>query len=357
MTVTNSISIIGSGIGSTRIVCDGTAFDFIPSTSNLFRISSIAFSNGGSGGAVSVRGLHSGGGGSTKALFRIDHCLFQLSPHAAIYLLGYNEGVIDHSTFLNCEIAIRPHGDESFSWSRPITPGTTNCVVIEDNRFEIDNNAASEPDFCLYHQSGSRTTIRHNVFDGSAYTLANSIWFDSHGNQSSVASDPSTWMDIRGQPLIEMYANTFISHHTYRFAEWRGGMILCYSNAWSVLSGSAPNPLLLWEEEAWQTAFFNPVRTVYPAIDQITNSFFWANTRNGTNLLNVTFHDASVETNFIQLGRDYWLSDPRTTQTTNGSGAVNLFAGYVPLVYPHPLVASQTKRTIYVNHLKVNKVK
>jgi len=35
------------------------------------------------------------------------------------------------------------------------------------------------------------------------------------------------------------------------------------------------------EEESWQTDFFFPLRTVWPAQDQITNSYFWANTYKG----------------------------------------------------------------------------
>jgi len=86
---------------------------------------------------------------------------------------------------------------------------------------------------------------------------------------------------------------------------------------------------VLQEEEAWDSDAFSPVRTVWPAMDQITNSFIWANTRNGTASVSVVNYDASVDT-FIVENRDWWAHAP---------AARNAISDYVPLAYPHPLTA------------------
>lgn len=357
LVITNALTISGAGSNATVILCTNTAFLYRPVTSNLFRLTALAISNNVEStvgdGIVGIVGMNAPNGGLAKALFRVDHCLFMRGSRV-IWPRGYNEGVIDHCTFWNANIAIAPQGDEANSWARPIIPGTTNCVVIEDNLFSKDDNAVgTSSDQSIYHQGGARTVIRYNVFDGSMRTNYDTVWFDSHGNQSSGFdnSDTNTWVSIRGQPLIELYGNSFISHHTYRFADFRGGSVLCYSNVWTDLTSSAPNPIRLWEEEAWQTQFFDPVRSAtnhgYPAFDQISNCFFWSNVVNGTLATSASLSHTTEEEFFVREDRDYWLVAPNTT---NGAPA-GIYAEYAPLAHPHPLVTAQDSRRTYINKL------
>lgn len=63
----------------------------------------------------------------------------------------------------------------------------------------------------------------------------------------------------------------------------------------------------------------------YPLQDQVTASYYWANTYgSSTGLENAAepFVLSGSSTNYIQLGRDYW-TEPKP--------------GFSPLVFPHPL--------------------
>jgi hypothetical protein len=202
---------------------------------------------------------------------------------------------------------------------------------------------------CIYHQEGARTVIRYNTFDGENYNY-DFCPFDSHGNQNLYDGVA----DFRGQPLLEVYENTFKYDKTYRVCYIRGGSVLFYNNAFTYLTSSS-GEIVVTEEEAWQTNWFDPVDTVWPAEDQIMNSFFWGNTRNGSPITSVTISGAGSST-FIQEDRDYFMHAPQSsggyeyyddrpgaagngtdgTLNFSGSGA-NVYYPYTPYTYPHPL--------------------
>jgi hypothetical protein len=276
---------------------------------------------------------------------RIDHNAFREGGRTINPSSGRVEGVIDHNTFLNSDIAIGLEADDNTAWTRPQEMGTANSLFIEDNTFTVNNSATSEPDEQIYHQEGARTVIRYNTFDFSTYTAGNSLPVDSHGNQCYY-TDGCNFM---GQPTVEIYNNTFSLHHTYRVLHIRGGSLMIHDNTMTTVSGRA-DAIQFTEEEAWKTAFFSPLRTVWPAEDQIMNTFVWNNTLNGYLITNVKLgseHDAT----FIQQDRDYFMHAPAASggketypgrqgaadMTFSSSGA-NAYYPYTPYIYPHPLV-------------------
>ena len=190
------------------------------------------------------------------------------------------------------------------------------------------------------------SVIRYNDFDGTEYTSYNFVPFDSHGSQLYYTGSG----DFRGQPIIEVYNNTFRYHHTYLIANFRGGSILFHDNVFTYIAYSNEE-IGATEEEGWQPAFFSPLRTVWPAEDQITNSFFWNNTLNGNPMTDILLLQAS-DAIFIQKDRDYFMHAPQSTggkstyptragaddMTFSSSGA-NAYYPYTPFTYPHPLQA------------------
>ena len=48
---------------------------------------------------------------------------------------GYAWGVIDHNYFLDCNVAVGVHGGNTWGWTFAQEPGSTNAVVMEDNKF------------------------------------------------------------------------------------------------------------------------------------------------------------------------------------------------------------------------------
>jgi hypothetical protein len=279
------------------------------------------------------------GGALTQV--RIDHCTFDGGKTAIRWADGAR-GVTDHCTFHNVDLGVRLSGDNDDSWNRPIRAGTLDAVFIEDNRFLVDPEMPYEPNEQIYHDSwGARTTVRFNRFEG---TFAGAVVpLEAHGDW------PNPPAHARSVVLLEIYGNTFVINNTYRMLFFRGGSLLVHDNTFTHAGGDTA-VIAMTEEASWQTAFFDPLDTEWPAQDQINNSFFWNNTLNGAPVTGVVlWHDEDLP--FIQEGRDYWMHEPRAaggrTVYTGAAGfdmefvadSPNAHHPYTPYDYPHPLLA------------------
>lgn len=345
LTVTKAIQLIGAGTNSTWItnLNNQTLIDWSVTVSNVVpRISGISFvrSNTCTSATVKITGKSSSGLGTQINAFRVDHCYFKFGQRQ-VWVTGWAYGVIDQNSFDNLKIGVGITSDNYRAWQRPIEFGTTNAVYIENNNFVRQSGAStdSEPIY-VYPESGARMTLRFNTFDGTSRSSELAMFSEGHGNQNYITPADS---DTRSTISTERYGNTMAAYKFGRLFYLRGGQHLIYSNICTkVTTGTVV--IRLTEEESWQTAFFNPLRTVWPAEDQITNSFFWANTLNGSALTesNIALQNAADAT-FIQQNRDWWFQAPNDT---NGSPA-GIYAAYAPLAYPHPLVET------YDNHSPV----
>jgi len=311
--LTRGITLTGAGAGST-IITYGSGADpmveiSVPADLPI-RISGMKFDLLASPGiyrtAIDAGGKTDGSFGLTQ--LRIDHCAFNKGS-TVIQIGGWVSGVIDNNTLTNADRGILLVGDDNHAWERPIEAGTANAVFIEDNHFILDDNVDRDPNEQIYHQEGARSVVRHNTFDSRSMTKYDSCPFDSHGNQNYYTG---TSQDFRGQPIVEIYENNFYIHHSYRIIYLRGGSILIYNNKFTYESGSAPTAIELTEEESWQTSFFSPLATTWPAQDQINNSFFWGNTLNGSPIADISLNETHDAT-FIQKDRDYFMHAPQAT--------------------------------------------
>jgi hypothetical protein len=360
LNITKGITLIGSGSGTTKIInssnntIDITLASDLPIRISGFYFDKVSNTNSYPYAAIHISGKTDGSFGLTQV--RIDNNVFSKGTRT-IFARGWVEGVIDHNTFINCNIAVGIVGDDNYSWNRPIVAGTANALFIEDNTFTINNSTDREPNQAIYQQEGGRSVTRYNIFDGSTYTNGNSLFYDSHGSWPYY---DGTSNSLRGQPILEIYNNIFHGHHSYEYNNWRGGSSLIYNNTFIYDSGSAPRMIRFNEEESWQTAFFNPLRTVWPAEDQFMNNFIWNNTLNGSPITSISIESNSVP--FIQKDRDYFMHAPQSsggysyytgrsgasnTYPTNGSSDTSVFSSsganayypYTPYTYPHPLIS------------------
>ncbi|OGL43433.1 MAG: hypothetical protein A2W05_00375 [Candidatus Schekmanbacteria bacterium RBG_16_38_10] len=345
LTITKGIALQGAGVDATTIINTGTRslIDISVSSNVTVRITGIYFdnvSNNDSRNAINVNGKTDGSFGLTK--LRIHNNTFNKGARA-VHVKGWVYGLLDNNTFINSDVAVGITGDNNYSWSRPIIAGTADALFIEDNTFIIDNNADREPNEQIYHQEGGRTVVRYNTFDGTSYTAGNSLFFDSHGNQNYYVG---TNADFRGQPILEIYGNTFSSYKTYRMIYLRGGSVLFWGNT---LTNAVVSPDILQatDEESWQTAFFSVLATKWSAQDQINNSFFWNNTYNEIPIADIVLRKSSDST-FIQKDRDYFMHAPQSSggkstyygraggEMTFSSEGANAYYPYEPYTYPHP---------------------
>lgn len=354
LTISKSITLQGAGSSSTLITHDAASPTIKVSLSSdvPVRITGL-YINKVKQNATGYNAISLNLNGKTKV--RVDHNKFELGLRTVlINESGDVGGVIDHNEFVNNDIAVGVIGDNNAAWSRPIEAGTAKAIFVEDNTFTINNNTPTEPDHLIYLQEGSRTVIRHNVFDSSKYTTGTTYFFDSHGNQNYYTGNG----DFRGQPITEVYNNTF---HAYRANEmiggFRSGSLLIHDNTMLSDVGS-PTAIKATEEEGWQV-FFSTKRTAWPAEDQVFNSFIWNNTLNGAAITDIGLPFSSDST-FIKKDRDYFMHAPASTggketftgragasnsAPTSGSSSTMTFSSsgqnayypYTAYTYPHPL--------------------
>lgn len=351
--ITKSITLQGAGITSganlTSISIEGKGVSISLASDGPVRVTGIAFSRstaGGTNSMIDLFGRNYSGKGVAMTQIRIDHCKFT-NGGRQIFVHGWAYGVIDHNEFVNGNVSVGFSGDDNLAWARPIAAGTADAMFVEDNTFTMDDSRLTSLNEAIYHQEGARSVIRYNTFDGTANTTDDSLPFDTHGNQGYYSGNNDS--EFRGQPLIEFYNNRVNVHHTYRMLNIRGGSIIAHDNTFTTVTGS-PWVFAATEEESWQSQFFNPLRTVWPAQDQVNNSFFWNNQLNGSPVTNIGLTHGTDST-FIQQDRDYFMHAPAASggmetypgrqgaadMTFSSSGA-NAYYPYTPYIYPHPLV-------------------
>jgi hypothetical protein len=352
--INKGINLIGAGTNATFIT-NGVNGSFLItvtlSAGTAFRISGFCFDHNwssGGGGINVVAKVYQPFYNDVNG-FRIDHCVFRNSYYnyglpdtRPIQLSGRVWGVIDHCRFTDnvSSFAIEgcpwspntyptgPNGDQDWAYS-PGPPyyrlGSTNTVVFEDCVFSVTASMPASPG--VFILGSSRWTasyvIRHCTISDSVGRFGD--LFDLHGNQ-----------DSRGAITCEIYNNTVnATANLWRLVHLRGGTCMVFSN--TMTGGGAAN-IEINEEETYRTDLvclscypsFGPIDLTYPKHDQVTNSFFWANTMNGSQVNPMENPGmAAAAPGWFREGRDYWTHAPNNT---------NVLKDYKPLVYPHPLV-------------------
>lgn len=204
---------------------------------------------------------------------------------------------------------------------------------------------------------GGRMCMRHCKVDFRKFTAAyefGSIWM-MHGNQAYWTGNQEQ-DNVRGAITLELYDNTVVTNQAYRIIYLRGGQTVAYNNKFT-FPNSNPPIASMTEEEGYDGPstdedWFNPLRTTWPAEDQVNNSFFWGNTVNGAAQSDENLGDWNVPPDniFIQEDRDYWTTPPSSSTATiypshgyPSSPSYPAKAYYAPVTsyqafkYPHPL--------------------
>jgi hypothetical protein len=347
--------IVLQGAGATLTVITMIGRIILNPTSDVsIRVTGFRFVGGS---PIAISGSTSNGYCLTK--IRVDHNSF-IGGIDAVVVTGWVESLIDHNYFLNVDRSILFVGDNDYAWARPILAGTSHAMFVEDNTFKWTNGGGGGLNEAIYHQEGAKTVIRYNTFDGSEYTNYDFAICDSHGNFTYWSA--TTYPDnSRGQPLIEIYNNVYTYHHTYRAWYIRGGSIIAHDNAFNYVSTSVEFAVDESESYELRGGMNGILRTAWPACDQIHNSFFWSNTRNGVPITDIHLSGSNASV-FIQKNRDYFMHAPASsggyeyfTGARNGGSqsyptetsdtgnmafspaGANAYYPYTPYQYPHPL--------------------
>lgn len=201
---------------------------------------------------------------------------------------------------------------------------------------------------------------------------------------------------FRGNPLFEVYNNTFHLQGSPRVFAPRSGSTLFFNNVIdTVNTGSLAELLHTVEEEAWSGGgnfAGNPLgyNHTWPTEDMVTDTFVWNNTINGSALTRSNIDGASAQQGgndslgtynnttpdqclaydlalhcVIQENRDLWMHAPAAsggrTYYSGRAGAAgwnaepsslaftasgaNAYYPYTSYTYPHPLVGTSNTTT------------
>lgn len=362
--VTKGVTIQGAGSSLTTISCtqvtnsQPNGLSIILASNVAVRVTGIGWTGQVASELISPYG-NVGGSGAPLTSLRIDNCTFT-NCNRAISTHGYVYGCIDHNTFTNNIIAIGTFGDGTPAWTRPIQPGSANALYIEDNSFVVNASGNANAAFQIQNEEGSRVVFRYNTVDTHLYTAADAFIFDSHGNSSGGGQcDPTTATAVAypAQPLVEIYNNDILVHHTVLLMDTRGGVTICYTNTFRCSAGQTIGIVMaLREEETNDTGLFSPLRTLavggYPAQQQITQNFFSGNTYqigagtpvaltggNSSSSATVRPYESQVD-NFVQLNRDFFIRAIQSGDT---------YFPYTAYTYPNPLQGGPTASTATIN--------
>jgi hypothetical protein len=379
LVVTKGIRIKGAGKTLTHITASGTtSLDYLirvsPGSDKKVAVEGIEFifttqtqANPG-GRAVYVLGSLAGAYGLTQV--RIHDCKFTRGTRA-VCLEGWVEALVDNNEFYNNNIAVGTIGDGWRAWTRSFLAGSVHSNYIEHNTFTLDGNVAWDINEAIYAQDGSRYVARYNTVDVTACTAATN-WFFATGHPNDGYYDPaSPGSHAHADVVREVYRNVV---HFYQVnvscINSRGGCLIAHDETYTTVTGS-PYFCQLTEEEDWQTILFNPLRTVWPAQEQVANTFFWSNTLNGVavGVSKIQTNAQANDSTFIQEDRDFFMHAPQATggrtvysgsrnggstgvptdggsglpadngDTSFNAGLSNLFYPYSEYDYPHPLQA------------------
>lgn len=386
LTITKGITLQGAGSSLTMItssMSSGSSLIVITPASDttLTRVTGIGFQLGTLNSGR--RAITIDGRPNTAFIprnIRVDHNAINGGGGNPGGIVTFNQvyGVIDHNTFTNVYSGVFGWGafDQSQIWvdaykAGGIKAGTADAMFVEDNLFKYTTaiNGANV-DASVYIQQGASYVVRHNTFDASTISVnVIELMYNHHGNQNyckGAGCDP-----FRGQPIFESYNNTGIcAANNCEFMSMRGGSNIIHDETFKA-SGTPWAVVKFDEEECWQTAFFSPLRTEWPAQDQVMNSFVWNVNYNGSNITDVTIaaDNGGCAKKFIVKDRDYFMHAPQasggkesftgtryggstTAPTTSDTGSMtfsssgsNAYYPYSPYIYPHPLVGGTTGGT------------
>ena len=352
LTIDQAITLQGAGSSSTIITHSETipelgghhhALIYVKPSSNVqIRITGIGFDlKHNNPGAYYREAIYVNPVGNPELNnFRIDHCSFTKGIGTLLFA-GIIFGVVDNNTFINSQLAIYLEGGGHAIWDDyEITAGTGDMLFFEDNYFYFDNNGEDNShDGIFYGQSSTRYVARWNTVDATDFTNCTSMNFvHNHGNQGAYPAG------LRGFPLTEVYNNTIDTYLGYNMYSFRGGSFLLFNNADTTVTSE--NIVVHIREEECAGA-----DKTWPWEDQVTNSFIWNNTHNGSPIHAANPYKVSPCADpYLTEDKDYFMHAPQSTggkssyptrrgandMTFSSSGA-NAYYPYTPYTYPHPL--------------------
>lgn len=322
LTIRKPISIIGAGFetGGTKLISSGSMlkgfFNITEITSEaLCRISGFYFEMKDMTAytAICVESVNMDN-------IRIDHNIFNQGNKPILF---YNlKGLIDNNYFYNGNLTIEyTAAAKAYASWESMAAGTADALFIEDNFFIHDANfLRTYTNESIGTFNGGKLVVRYNRFESNSIPDAAGtvIPIMTHGNAGDYWQKDNNAR--RGQSVVEIYNNNFGGKRIDFPVIVRGSANLIYNN---VIGKVKNTPRIQLREEEYDIAMINqinPLRTAWPAEDQVHNTFIWNNTYDGVQMTKE--HIVAVpDDEKIKQNRDYFLHAPQAT------GGSEIFTG------------------------------
>jgi hypothetical protein len=291
VTIGVPVTIVGNGTTLTGSGALLHGFFFISGITSdaLLRITGFNFVNSGTTQSYAIQVSETT---ATLGQLRIDNNTFREGNYQLEVAGSF--GVVDKNIFYNsCNVSFSFTGGTraTSSWT-DLSAGTANALFVENNQWIFEaTTGCSGLGIPVDTFNGGKLVFRYNTIDTTANSIDSAIWmFMTHGSAAGGVAN-GYWAQgtgaRRGQSVVEVYNNyvNATGKPLGRMVCLRGGANLVHHNS---LVGTGSADIYLREEEYYEVQW-NPLRTAWPAEDQVHNSFFWANTSNGTPMESTSF--------------------------------------------------------------------
>lgn len=314
-TINNANIVVNS---NTTVPTEITGFNF---TGTYASTAAPAISVQGCGGLSSC-------GGTTTAIFRVDHNTFTDPTEIAIFIQtsGNGTGLIDSNTFVGGGASEMIHNMgmgavDASGWTDAVLPGSPNMLYIETNTFTF--NASGNPAYfwgtsAVQSYYGARTVFRYNTL--------NNVEVDQHGTCGNI-----------GARWWEVYNNTFnvaVNGNQSNYMGLRDGSGLVFNNQVSNPANNAGAGVIAMMEDCTSGTYPLNYQVGRGINETYSPAYVWGNDSSMT---------VAANNSFVVQGRDYFVSTAQPASMLRdqlSSDTPTTTYSYTPYSYPYPYSSS-----------------
>ena len=335
--LTKGITLVGAGVGSTVITSSGgsvlvSAVPDATAIANGENIKITGFTFDGAGAAsilINIQGANGISGTKPYRYIIIGDNKFQnTNPSSSMEVgavieanangNGQIRGVIYHNTFDRCDILLRIFSNNDTRESsntafNQVQYGSDENLYFEDNTIMYSSSYVGGNPGWIETGQGGRLVERYNTWNMTNATTPAELW-DVHGFQNWNGSANS---GQTGTMIVEYYGNTLTNMGQYRWMDHRGTWGLFFNN---LLTGSGGNSIDIYGMSTPGScpSDINPTPTNYSPV--VNNSYFFNNTKNGTNVLALANPSGMPTHCSVTENANWWNSNASCTASSCSAG-------------------------------------
>lgn len=301
ISITKGVTLLGPGRDTLTILRSaGTLVDISPdattiSSSHNIKINGFTFDGNSNTNQIMTVGGAGQSGTKPWRYIIITNNRFkntnQNSSYDAIYVQGFTYGVVANNLFDRVMIPLRCFADDTtpnLSWRnaayQPFAYGSADNLYFEDNQIYWTATQGDSGGYSGWIECGhgGRIVGRYNSWNYTTVSGNGSELWDIHGFQNYPGGQDGTM-------LIEYYGNVITNFAGFRWVNQRGSWAMIFNNMMVSATGGSTMDLVQYDDGC-----NNDVNGSWPPPSgEVNNSYYWNNTRNGSQLDAASFGTAA----------------------------------------------------------------